>query len=98
MLSVSLFNDTVLIVSNSSEQVIMSKENRGILTDLAIYGQSGMTFSLSIIIGLGMGWYLDNKVFDGSTAPWFSLIFFGLGIVAAFRHLWDLSRKIARDE
>ncbi len=53
----------------------MSKENKGILMDLAIYGQSGMTFSLSIVIGLGVGWYLDNKVFDGRTVPWFSFIF-----------------------
>jgi ATP synthase protein I len=76
----------------------MSKENKGILTDLATYGQSGMTFSLSIVIGLGMGWYLDNKVFDGRTAPWFSFIFLGFGIAAGFRHLWDLNKRISGDD
>ena len=76
----------------------MSKEDRGILTDLAIYGQSGTTFAASIFIGFGMGWCLDNKLFNGRTAPWFSFIFLGFGIVAGFKHLWDLSKKISKDE
>ena len=74
------------------------KGQKGILTDLAIYSQSGMTFALSVVIGFGMGWYLDNKVFAGRTAPWLSFIFLGFGIAAGFKHLWDLSRKIAKDD
>ncbi len=74
------------------------KEEKGILSDLAIYGQSGMTFSLSVLIGFGFGWYLDNKVFSGWTAPWLSFIFLGFGIAAGFKHLWDLSRKFAKDD
>jgi hypothetical protein len=74
------------------------KEEKGILSDLANYSQSGMTFALSVVIGFGMGWYLDNKVFGGRTAQWLSFLFLGFGIAAGFKHLWDLSRRIAKDD
>ena len=56
-----------------------------------------MTFVFSILVGFGMGWLLDNKVFSGRTAPYLTFIFLGLGIVAGFRQLWDLTRKIKDD-
>ncbi|MCI5209722.1 MAG: AtpZ/AtpI family protein, partial [Candidatus Electrothrix sp. ATG2] len=49
----------------------------------------------SIFVGFGIGWWLDNKLFGGQTAPWFSFIFLGFGIAAGFKHLWDLSKKIS---
>lgn len=73
-------------------------ENKdSILNELVRYGQTGMTFSASIFIGFGMGWWLDNKLFAGKTAPWFSFIFLGFGIVAGFKHLWDMNKKISHD-
>ncbi len=74
------------------------KAEKGILADLAVYSQSGMTFALSVLIGFGFGWWLDNKVFSGRTAPWLMFIFLGFGIAAGFKHLWDLSRRASRDE
>ena len=56
-----------------------------------------MTFVFSVLIGFGMGWALDNKLFAGKTAPWLTFIFFGLGIIAGFRSLWALT-KMVRDE
>lgn len=77
----------------------MAQEKKnGILRDLAVYGQSGSTFAFCVVIGLGAGWYLDNKVFTGRTEPWLTLIFLGFGIAAGFKQLWDLSRKIAEDD
>jgi len=75
----------------------MAKEDQGILTDLARYGQIGTTFSASIFVGFGIGWWLDNKLFAGKTTPWFSFIFLGFGIATGFKHLWDLSKKISDD-
>ncbi len=72
----------------------MSKESREMLRELATYSQSGLTFVFSIFIGLGFGWYLDHKVFDGRTVPYLTFFFMGMGIVAGFKHLWDLSRNI----
>ena len=75
----------------------MSEESREMFRQLAVYSHVGMTFVFSILVGFGMGWLLDNKVFSGRTAPYLTFIFLGLGIVAGFRQLWDLTRKIKDD-
>ena len=75
----------------------MSEDRREMFRQLAIYSHVGMTFVFSILVGFGMGWLLDNKVFSGRTAPYLTFIFLGLGIVAGFRQLWDLTRKIKDD-
>jgi F0F1-type ATP synthase assembly protein I len=85
---------SVSIVKNT----MPPEKKNGILRDLAVYGQSGSTFAFCVVIGLCMGWYLDDKVFAGRTAPWLTFIFLGFGIAAGFKQLWDLSRKIAQDD
>lgn len=45
----------------------------------------GPTVAFSIFIGLGIGVYLDRKVFG--TTPWLTLIFLALGIAAAFKNI-----------
>ena len=72
----------------------MADDRREAFRQLAVYSQAGMSFVFSILIGFGMGWALDNKVFDGKTAPYLTFIFLGLGIAAGFKGLWDLTRKI----
>ena len=72
-------------------------ERSQMFRQLAVYSHVGMTFVFSILVGFGMGWLLDNKVFSGRTAPYLTFIFLGLGIVAGFRQLWDLTRKIKDD-
>ena len=76
----------------------MSEERREMFRQLAVYSHVGMTFVFSILIGFGMGWALDNKVFSGKTAPYLTFIFFGFGILAGFKNLWELTRKINKDE
>jgi ATP synthase protein I len=75
----------------------MSEDRREMFRQLAVYSQVGLTFVFSILIGFGMGWALDNKVFGGKTAPYLTFIFFGFGILAGFKNLWELTRKI-KDE
>ena len=73
----------------------MSETRKELFRQLAVYSHVGMTFVFSIFIGLGIGWYLDNKVFDGKTEPYLTFIFLGFGIVAAFMNLWKLSKRIS---
>lgn len=40
--------------------------------------------ALAIFIGLAIGVYIDRRY---NTAPWFTLIFLGLGIAAGFRNI-----------
>jgi F0F1-type ATP synthase assembly protein I len=75
----------------------MSEDRKEMFRQLATYSHVGMTFVFSILIGFGMGWALDNKVFNGKTAPYLTFIFLGFGILAGFKNLWELTRKI-KDE
>jgi ATP synthase protein I len=63
----------------------MDKKKIRHLRDLAYYGSIGMSVSLSVVIGLAIGVWLDRHVFD--TTPWLTLIFLGFGIAAGFRNI-----------
>ena len=69
----------------------MKRENRRTLKEFAYYGSVGLSVALSIFIGLGIGVYLDRKVFD--TTPWLTLIFLGLGIAAGYRNIGHAIKK-----
>jgi len=73
---------------------MMSDERREMFRQLAVYSEVGMSFVFSIVVGFAMGWALDNKVFGGRTSPYLTFIFLGLGIIAGFKRLWELTRKI----
>jgi ATP synthase protein I len=72
----------------------MSDEHREMFRQLAVYSHVGMSFVFSILIGFGMGWLLDHKVFSGKTAPYLTFVFLAFGIVAGFKNLWALTKKI----
>lgn len=57
---------------------------------LANYGHIGFTFVAAIVIGMGGGIYLDQKVFDGRTSPWFTFIGLALGIAAGYKSLFEV--------
>ncbi len=57
---------------------------------LANYGHIGFTFVAAILIGLAGGIYLDQKVFDGKTAPWFTFIGLAFGIAAGYKSLLEI--------
>ena len=76
----------------------MSETRKEIFRQLGVYSHVGMTFVFSIVIGIWIGWYLDNKVFDGKTAPYLTFIFLAFGIIAGFRNLWQLTKQISDDK
>ena len=57
---------------------------------LANYGHIGFTFVGSILVGMGGGILLDQKVFDGRTAPWFTFIGLAFGIAAGYKTLLEI--------
>ena len=71
----------------------MSSKRKEVFNMLTDFSTIGMTVAFSIFIGVGIGYYLDNKVFGGRTKPWLTLIFLGLGIAAAFKNLFMLTKK-----
>jgi F0F1-type ATP synthase assembly protein I len=76
----------------------MSETRKEIFRQLGVYSHVGMSFVFSIFIGLGIGWYLDNKLFDGKTAPYLTFIFLGFGIAAGFRNLWQIAKQITDED
>jgi ATP synthase protein I len=74
---------------------VMKKKSGSALKELAYYSSLGFSVALSIVIGLGIGVYLDTKVFD--TSPWLTLIFLVLGIAAGFRNIGHAMRKVKKN-
>lgn len=68
----------------------MSDFKKEMMFLLGHYGHIGITLVACIFIGLGLGIYLDQKVFDGRTAPWFTFIGLAFGIVAGFKSLFEI--------
>ena len=68
----------------------MSDVKKEFVQLLANYGHVGFTFVASIIIGLGGGIYLDQKVFDDRTSPWVTFIGLAFGIAAGYKTLLEI--------
>lgn len=71
----------------------MAGERRDVMRLLAQFSTIGMTVAFSIFIGVGIGYYLDHNLFAGRTSPWFTLIFLGFGVGAAFKNLYDMASR-----
>ena len=63
----------------------VSESRKEIMRLLGDFSTIGLTLAASIFVGVGIGYLLDHKVFNGKTAPWLTLIFLGFGIVAGFK-------------
>jgi F0F1-type ATP synthase assembly protein I len=72
---------------------MMAGNKKEMLKLLTQFSTIGFTMAGCIFIGLWFGHYLDSKVFDGRTSPWFTLIFLAIGIVAGFKNLYQMSRR-----
>jgi F0F1-type ATP synthase assembly protein I len=75
----------------------MSETRKELFRLLGVYSQVGVTFVFCVFIGLGIGWYLDNKVFGGRTAPYLTFIFLGVGIFAGFKSLWEIFKRVSKE-
>ena len=71
----------------------MSENRKEIMRLLGDFSTIGLTLVASVFLGLGFGYWLDTKVFNGKTSPWLTLIFLGFGIAAGFRNLYALTKR-----
>ncbi len=63
------------------------------MRELAYFSSLGLSVSLSIFIGLGIGVYLDRRF---ETSPWMTLVFLGLGIAAGYRNIGLAIKKSSK--
>lgn len=68
----------------------MDNETKKMFRTLGFLSTVGMTMAFSIGLGAFFGYYLDNRF---ETRPWFFFIFFGLGVIAAFKNLHIMYKK-----
>ncbi len=68
----------------------MDEDLKKTIKTLGFLSSIGLAMALSIAIGAAVGYYLDKWL---GTTPWLSLVFLGLGIVAAFRNLFILYKR-----
>ena len=76
----------------------MSEVKKEFVKLLANYGHIGFTFVSAIVIGLAGGIFLDQKVFDGRTTPWFTFIGLAFGIAAGYKSLLEILWKNNKKE
>ena len=77
------------------QRFFRSMENKKAYKQLLRFSSIGLEMGFSVAIGVGIGYLLDSY-FD--TKPWFLLIFFFVGIAAAFRSLFSLMKKFDKDK
>lgn len=71
----------------------MSGNHKEWMKLMSVFGTIGFHMCASIFIGLGIGYYLDHKVFNDKTSPWLTLIFLAFGIFAGFKNLYQVSKR-----
>jgi len=74
----------------------MAEDKRQLFKSLGFLSSVGISLVASILIGLAMGYYLDQWL---ETRPVFTLIMLVMGIISGFRNVYILtSRELRRQE
>lgn len=68
-------------------------ERRELYKSLGFLSSVGICMVASILIGMAMGYYLDQWL---GTDPWLLLVFLGFGIVSGFRNIFILTNRELR--
>ena len=69
---------------------ITKKERREMMRALSIFSQVGITMVACVMIGVFIGRFLDTWL---NTTPWLLLLFTVFGAGAAFKSLYDMSKR-----
>jgi ATP synthase protein I len=69
----------------------MDEDSKKTYRVLGFLSTLGLTMAFSIALGALIGFYLDSR-FD--TEPWLFFLFLGFGIIAAFKNLHLIYKKV----
>ncbi|MCL2127993.1 MAG: AtpZ/AtpI family protein [Treponema sp.] len=70
------------------------QERKAFYRELGRYGALGFEMALSVLIGLGIGYYLDKWL---GTAPWLMVVWLIFGFAAGFRSLYRAAVRSAKE-
>lgn len=71
----------------------MNEDKRQLFKSLGFLSSIGISLVASILIGLAMGYYLDQWL---ETRPMFTLIMLVIGIISGFRNVYILTNRELR--
>lgn len=71
----------------------MDEEKRQLFKSLGFLSSIGISLVISMLIGLALGFYLDQWL---DTRPMFTLIMLLIGIIAGFRNVYILTTRELR--
>ncbi len=69
-------------------------DRRSFYRELGRYGALGIEMSISVVIGMAIGWYLDRWL---GTAPWLMVVWIGFGFAAGVRSLYRAAIQAQRE-
>ncbi|MBA4418726.1 MAG: hypothetical protein C0392_12585 [Syntrophus sp. (in: bacteria)] len=72
----------------------LTNNKKDVIKSLISYSSLGLEMGLSVAIGIAIGYFLDSYF---HTAPYLTIIFMIFGIIAAFKTIYMLLRKIEKE-
>jgi len=70
------------------------QERRAFFRELGRYSALGFEMAFSVLIGLGIGYYLDKWL---GTAPWLMIVWLFFGFAAGFRSLIRAASRLEKE-
>ena len=71
------------------------QERRAFFRELGRYSALGFEMALSVLIGMGIGYYLDKWL---GTAPWLMIVWLGFGFAAGVRSLYRAAKRVEAEQ
>ncbi len=76
----------------------MSSQRRDTLRLVTKFSAGTLEMGISVAVGAGIGYVLDTRVFGGRTTPWLTLFWLLCGVIAGFRSLLRVLRRLQQEE
>ena len=70
------------------------QDRKAFFRELGKYSALGLEMALSVVIGMGIGYYLDRWL---GTGPWLMIVWIGLGFAAGVRSLYRAAVRSGKD-
>lgn len=70
------------------------QDRKAFYRELGRYSALGFEMALSVLIGLGIGYYLDKWL---GTAPWLMILWLGFGFAAGVRSLFRAAKRSEKE-
>ncbi|MGE5246741.1 MAG: AtpZ/AtpI family protein [Verrucomicrobiota bacterium] len=71
------------------------QDRKALFRELGRYSALGLEMAISVVVGLGIGYYLDKWL---GTAPWLMILWIGFGFAAGVRSLYRAAVRAGQEQ